>query len=542
MTSVVYNDKLYNLKFPITCADVVKELGLIGNPSTIVGLRVNGIVQSLNEFIMSKNCTVSPMYFRSVEGQNMGRRTELFLMRYAIHQLYPDVSIQIKGDFGDANQFITSPQITESQLNSINELFVKLHQEELEIQELPQSYLSLHFVETHQSHSKSLLESLNNPTYSCITLNNFASLTLSQPCITTPKVLPTTSTFEIVDGLFTIYFPKFLHTDSYRLEQHPKITSSMLIDSSIDIGYLNNSISSQETKDILIESENHHIKQMSAVLSLIQSRPTQLVLVAGPSSSGKSTFSQKLALALKSFGYCPLVLGVDNYYVHKQYCPLDENGKRDWECIDSLRLSLLNDHLTSLMNGKEVTVPVFDFATSTPVQNAGKKVKLEKNGIIIMEGIHCLNEKLTTKVDSSKKIKIFIAPLTNGVCLTDDTMLNNNILRIQRRLVRDSLFRSYSANKTLKSWDDVAGAEKTWIYPFIKDADFVFSTFLIFEVNALITYSLNLLRTVKQDSAVYGFAQSYFRLLSHYLPIDSTEFAKDSIIREFIGGGVFDCH
>ena len=194
------------------------------------------------------------------------------------------------------------------------------------------------------------------------------------------------------------------------------------------------------------------------------------------------------------------------------------------------------------MEGKEVIVPHFDFATSTPIPEKGKAHQLEENGVIIMEGIHCLNERLTEKIPADKKVKIFIAPVSHQLNLTDDVILDNNMLRIQRRMVRDKTFRGYTPAKTLGCWDDVCGAEKIWIYPYIKDADFVFSSFLTTEVNTLSMFSRNAMKGISNKEKCYGFAQAYQRLLSYYLPLDSFDYVGDSIIREFIGNGIFDCH
>ncbi|EAL45974.1 phosphoribulokinase /uridine kinase family protein [Entamoeba histolytica HM-1:IMSS-B] len=543
MTSVVYNEKLYNLSFPVTCDQVVKEIGIQGTPAVIVGLKVNGIVQSLNSYIPTKRCTISPCYIRCVEGQNMARRSEILIARYALHKLYPDVEMTVIADYSDCTEFCVSPKLNEEQLKELNKEFNELHTQSISNGQLPHSYLNLHFVETHQPHSKSLIESLNEPTYPCAIINNFATLSLDQPYISEPSILPEYSQLKLEsNGSLLVCFPSLIHTDSYKFNDAPIITCPHELNKEMDVGYVNKQIAQKTINELMIESENYHVQQLSKLIEVIKSRPTQLVLIAGPSSSGKTTFAHKLGLGLQGVGYNPLVLSVDNYYVHKDYCPLGPDGKRDWECIEALRLGLLNDHLCGLMQGKEIVVPQFDFATSTPLPNKGTKVKLEKNGIIIMEGIHCLNERLTEKIPHDKKVKVFIAPLSNKLCLNDDVILNNNFLRIQRRMVRDNIFRSYSASKTLGVWDAVASSEKIWIYPYIKDADFVYSTFLTTEVNGLITFSLNLLRMVSSDDKNYGFAQSYKRLLQYYLPMDSVDFAGNSILREFIGNGDFDCH
>ncbi|ELP88870.1 uridine cytidine kinase I, putative [Entamoeba invadens IP1] len=540
--SVVYNEKLYTMKYPITCDEVIKELKIQGQPAVIVGLKVNGIVQSINSYVTTSRCTVSPCYLRCVEGQNMCRRSELLLTRYAIHRLSPDVEMTIVGEYGDCTKFQMKP-IPKIDTAALNEEFKHLHTKQIYSVSLPHNFLRLCFVETHQPHSNSLIESLNSPAYDCAMIDDFPVLSLSQPYLSNPDMLQEISTLDVENtadsSYLTVHFPPLIHTDSFFYEDSPVVTCPYPLDPGLDVGAVNKSVVQKQHKERMMEAENHHIQQLSKLIEIVQTKKTKLVLIAGPSSSGKTNFSHKVALGLQGVGYSPLVLSINNYYVHKNYCPLDANGKRDWECIDSLRLGLLNDHLTALLKGKEVVVPQFDFITSTPISTKGKTVKLAPNGIIVMEGIHCLNERLTEKVPHEKKVKVFIAPLSNGICLTDDVMLDNNFLRIQRRMTRDSLERGYTAKKTLDMWDQVAGSEKTWVYPFIKDADFVFTTFLTYEVNVLTTFSLNLLRTIGNDDVSYGFAQSYLRLLSYYVTLDSADVSKNSVMRDFIGDGVF---
>ena len=547
MTSVVYIDKLYNLKYPITCQEVIQELGMQGQPNVILGLKVNGVVQSLNSVIRTTKCTVSPVYQRSNEGKSMARKSELLLLRYALHKLYPDVSMEVVNEFGDCTECELVSKITEEQLNSLREMFKNVHSLEIKEEYLPFDILNLHFVESHQRHSKSLIESLHEPVFNCAVVDNFAVLSLDQPYLSLPSLLPEISSIECAENNennvhILLKYPQNIHTDTYIYEQRPKITVPMNVNKELDVGKVNKAVSDQKTDELMTDCESHHLRQMTALLKMIKEKNCKLILIAGPSSSGKTTFAHKVALGLKGEGLKPLVLSVDNYYVHHKYCPLTPEGKRDWEQIDALRLSLLNDHLIALMEGKEVIVPHFDFATSTPIPEKGKPHQLEENGVIIMEGIHCLNERLTEKIPADKKVKIFIAPVSHQLNLTDDVILDNNMLRIQRRMVRDKTFRGYTPARTLACWDDVSGAEKIWIYPYIKDADFVFSSFLTTEVNTLSMFSRNAMRLLSNEEKCYGFAQAYQRLLSYYLPLDSHDYVGDSIIREFIGNGIFDCH
>ena len=262
----------------------------------------------------------------------------------------------------------------------------------------------------------------------------------------------------------------------------------------------------------------------------------RLIAIAGPSSSGKTTFSKRLEIELLSRNIHPLRISLDNYYLDEKDAIRDEEGKVDWEHIESLNISLLKENITDFLNGKEVCLPYFDFQNRE--KGFMKPVKLEKDSVIIIEGIHALNSILTDSIPKENIFKIYIVPLIqrnidnhNPISITD--------IRLVRRIVRDKNFRNTTAYKTLSSWKSVRNGERRWIYPNMEQADFIFNSELGYELLVLKKYGMESLHEVGYDSDQFINANRILKFLKVYRSIDDNLVPNNSILREFIGGSVF---
>lgn len=303
-------------------------------------------------------------------------------------------------------------------------------------------------------------------------------------------------------------------------------------------GSLNDKIKNNDISYIVGVSEALHEKKVASIADMIhENKSVKVVLIAGPSSSGKTTFSKRLAIQLGVNGYSTLPISLDDYFLDRQYTPKDENGNYDFESINSLDLKLFNRDLSILMEEKEVQLPTFDFKTGTKKWN-GKKVSLPENGLIVIEGIHGLNEKLTSSIPKENKFKIYISALTQ-LNLDNHTRISTTDVRIIRRIVRDHLFRGYSAEDTLKMWPSVKRGEEKNIFVFQENADVMFNSTLVYELCVLKKYALKELRKIKKSSSVYCEAVRLINFLKFFKNLDGKYVPENSILREFIGGSCF---
>jgi uridine kinase len=261
------------------------------------------------------------------------------------------------------------------------------------------------------------------------------------------------------------------------------------------------------------------------------------VLIAGPSSSGKTTFTKRLAIQLTVHGLEPILISVDDYFVNRDLTPRDEEGKLDFESIHALDIDLINDHLLGLFDGKEVEIPDFDFKSGSR-RERGKPLKLPPRGILLMEGIHCLNDQLTPRIPAEKKHKIYISALTQ-LNLDDHNRISTTDNRLIRRMVRDYQFRGHSALDTLSMWPSVRRGERRNIFPFQDTADSAFNSALDYELGILKKHAEPLLMQVKPMHEVYNEAVRLLSFLSNFTNIPDKLVPSYSILREFIGDSGF---
>lgn len=262
----------------------------------------------------------------------------------------------------------------------------------------------------------------------------------------------------------------------------------------------------------------------------------KLLAIAGPSSSGKTTFTNRLRIELMSRGITPLMISIDDYYLGIDKAPKDEDGKPDLEHIDALDRELFNDDMCKLIEGEEVTLPHFDFETSS--RKVGRTVKLEPHQPIMIEGIHALNDELTPSIPNHQKFKIYIAPQAQ-LHIDDHNPISISDIRLIRRMVRDHNFRNYGCEKTLAIWSSVRRGEFRWIYPHQKNADYVFNSELTYELCVMKKYALPLLQEIKPDSPYYIQANRLIKFLKYFKDIKDRWIPCNSILREFIGDSIF---
>ncbi|CAG9714399.1 MULTISPECIES: nucleoside kinase [Clostridium] len=305
-----------------------------------------------------------------------------------------------------------------------------------------------------------------------------------------------------------------------------------------EVGELNRKIDAGELQDIIMVSEALHEKKIANIADRIyDKKDIKIILIAGPSSSGKTTFANRLSIQLRVNGMIPIPLSLDNYFVNRIDTPKDESGEYDYENIDALDLKLLNYDLEQLMSGNEVELPIYNFKTGEKEWN-GYKEQLPENGVLILEGIHGLNPKLIWDNLNKNVFKIYISALTQ-LNIDDHNRISTTDSRIVRRIVRDSLSRGYGAEETLKMWPAIKRGEKKNIFVYQEEADVIFNSTLVYELGVLKPFALEELSKVPKESPVYSEALRLITFLSFFKEINTNDVPKNSLLREFIGGSCF---
>lgn len=305
------------------------------------------------------------------------------------------------------------------------------------------------------------------------------------------------------------------------------------------VSYINEMIESHHAAELVAMGEAYHDKQLKRIAWAICRRPNvRVVLICGPSSSGKTSTSYKLCLELLAQGKQPVALSLDNWYLNSDLIPLDEHGKRDDESIYALDIKQLEEDLKALIAGKEIALPTFNFAAEKR-EYLGDTLRLEPDSILVIEGIHALNPMLTEHIDASCKYKIYAAPMS-PVSLDGHKWIPTHVHRLLRRMSRDLRTRGKSPQQTIANWPSVRAGEKRWIEPFKKEADALFDTSMMYELPAIRYAVETALQTVPAVSDEYETAARLLFYLSFFEGLESSYVPRTSILREFIGGSQFN--
>ena len=306
-----------------------------------------------------------------------------------------------------------------------------------------------------------------------------------------------------------------------------------------NVAELNRTIVEGRFGDLIRINEALHEKKVAEIADMIHQRmdKVRVVLIAGPSSSGKTSFANRLCIQLQVLGVKPHKLSLDDYFIEREKTPVDENGKKNFEHITALDLSLLNDHLKRMIAGEEVELPYYNFMTGKREYN-GNKVHLQDGEVLVLEGIHGLNDRLTSEIPPEQKFKIFISAITQ-LNVDDHNRISTSDSRLIRRIVRDNQFRGRDAVETIRTWNDVTNGEEQNIFPFQEHADAVFNSATIYELSILKQYVEPQLFRIGSDLPEYITAKRLIKFMGYFLAAPGTEIPNNSLIKEFIGGSCF---
>ncbi|AAM24972.1 uridine kinase [Caldanaerobacter subterraneus subsp. tengcongensis MB4] len=544
---IIVKDREYEYPENTRLEDIARDFEHLYN-GIIVAAKVNNELRDLNCTI-SEDSVVEFVDTTVEEGTRIYRRSLTFVFIKAVKELLPGATVTIehslgKGLYCEIHGYSINNKIVASIKDKMKEIIDK--NLKIERKMLPREEAIRLFEKEGLMEKVRLFKDTDKekvPVYYCDgTVDFFYS-----PCV------PSTGYLKVFDIRF--YFPGviLIAPDIYNPRSLPVFVDVPKLASIfkeaeewahiLDINYvasLNDLIKRGGARDLILVSEAFHEKKISKIADYIASnKMIKVVLIAGPSSSGKTSFIHRLSVQLRVNGLKPFAISLDNYFVPRELTPRDEFGNYDFESIDALDLPLFNEHLIKLIQGEEVEIPIFNFKTGER-EPVGRKVKLEKNQIILMEGIHGLNEKLTIQIPKDNKYKIYVSAITQ-LNLDEHNRIPTSQTRLIRRIVRDSQFRSTDAAETINMWPRVRKGEERWIFPYQEQADVMFNSFLPYELPVLKKYAEPLLKKVSKDDPAYSIAKEMLEFLSYFYPIeDELAIPPNSIIREFIGGSCLD--
>ena len=543
---VIYKNIEVNIEENSKVIDAFKEK-IEEENSNIIACKVNNEVKNLN-YELKENDEIELLDTTDRDGGRIYTRGLLFIMSMAFKELYPQIKLNVNYQLKSSMLCeIEKMEPTEEMLQNVKNKMQEIIDSNLKIEkvEMPRAEAIEFLNKENTTVGKVQLENKEKDTMSLYFCNDYYNYFYGVMPISTGYI----KLFDIMkysDGFLIRYPSKNNPNKLQPYEETKKLLQTL--DEYDDIykvlgvytlDKINEVIRQGKGKELILLSEALHEKKISQIADLVAAnRKKRIILIAGPSSSGKTTFAKRLGIQLRLNGIKPKTISVDNYFVERDRTPIDETGKYDFEALQAVDLELLNSDLVKLLNGEEIQLPTFDFKEGRK-KYLGNTMKLEDDEVLVMEGIHCLNDNLTPSIPKEQKFKIYISALTvlnidyyNRISTTDT--------RIIRRTVRDSQFRGYDAKKTLSAWNSITRGEEKNIYPYQEDADVMFNTSLIYELNALRNYALPLFQKIGKDEEEYAEAKRLCEFLKYFEPINIEDIPKNSLLREFLGGGIFD--
>jgi uridine kinase len=531
-----------------TAGEILADREFADSPSPVVAILANNALSSLS-YPIEINCRVEPVLLASREGAGIYRRSLCFLAAIAARQVFPGRRLILGHSLGHGYlyYFDGQPEVTAEQLRALQARMRELASRRLPIRRQVIAYEEAlsYFQQANQPDTVLLLKNRNAPKVPVYFCGDFMDLAHA-PLVPDTGLL---SVFELASyppGFLLRYPPWDRPQGIGAFEENPGLAAiyreykdwGKILGVSC-VGHLNDLIAGQRVQEFIQVAEALHDKKIAMIADRLNERRDrlQVVLVAGPSSSGKTTFSKKLAVQLRVLGRNPVLLAQDDYFVPRELTPRDEEGNYDFESLAAIDVPLLNRQLQALEAGEEVEIPRFDFHTGQR-RPEGVRLRLPGRGVVILEGIHCLNDELTPGIPPQGKYKVYVSALTQ-LNLDDHNRISTTDNRLLRRIVRDHQFRGRAADGTLAMWQSVRNGEDRNIFPFQNSADSAFNSALDYELAVLKVYAEPLLKTVKTDHPKFHEALRLLSFLGNFASIPPGWVPEYSILREFIGESAF---
>lgn len=541
---VTYLGKSYMYPKDITLEDISKDFQ-DNYSETIIMAEVNGRPYELN-YKVTDDVTVDFFDLTSPTGNRVYESGLIFVLEKACLNML-NSEIEVKYSIDKGIYIKTHKKITKEDLDKVSREMKEIVKRNLPIQKnLVNRLEAIEYYKSTKSYDKvNVLKYSVNTNVNLYRLMDIYNYFFSYLPVSTGALKEFKLTY-IDQNSFVLRYPNIYYLNKIPVyKHHDKLfnefkkydewSEKLGIE---NVSSLNNKVTKGNVDDIVLLSENIQNNSLFKIAETIyNNKKLKLILLAGPSSSGKTTTSKKLELFLKGFGLNPIAISIDNYFVDRDKTPRLLDGSYDFESLNSINVELFNKNLKDLLDGKEVTLPVYNFITGKS-ELSDESIKLGEKEILIVEGLHALNEELTYSIDRKNKYKIYLCPLT-VLSLDNHNRIRTTDNRLLRRIVRDNRTRGYSASDTLSTWSKVREGEEKYVFPFQDEADVIFNTSLIYELGVLKTYAEPLLYSVEESDPMYKEAVRLLNLLKNILPISNDYIPVDSIVREFIGGGYF---
>lgn len=543
----VGNNEVFEVEKGKSIYSVLKEKGFLDKEKIIALVSLNGKISELSKTV-EEDGNISLIDISHQISMKAYVRSLQFLLIKATYDLFPEAKVTIehslsKGIFGEIHR---EKKLTEDDLKKIKRRMKELIDKDMPFKKVKVTReAAIKIFDAYGMDDKvTLLKYVDREKFTLYELDGrydyfFGTLVYSTGMLRTFDLMYYEPGFSLriprIDNHLQVakfVEQKKLSNVFYEAEQWGNIMDIA------DVGSLNKKVENKDIINIIRVNEALHEKKIAQIADMITERKdVKIVLIAGPTSSGKTTFSKRLGIQLRVNGYLPIAISLDDYFVDRDKTPKHENGEYDFEAIEALDLELFNNNLTDLMDGKAVILPRFDFKSGGRTWRKNPTT-IPSNGILIVEGIHGLNERLTAKISKKNKFKVYISALTQ-LNLDNHNRISTTDIRMIRRIVRDSLSRGYGAKDTIKMWPSVKLGEEKNIFVYQEEADAMFNSSLIYELCVLKKFALKELEKIKETDDEFYEANRLVRFVSTFNDVEVDQIPDTSILREFVGGSFF---
>ncbi len=542
--TINYNGKQHEVEHGTLPLDIIEQnYEMTTNP--VVGCCIEGSFISLAH-PLEYSGTLEPVYLETDLGRRMYRRSICFLFSMVAESLFPKETLRIGHSLGDGFFFTFDTKPTEpleDVAQALDQELRKIVQEGLPITYgvFPYQEVVKYLTKKNLTQALQVLTFRNDATLPIYHCNDYVDISY-EPLVASTALLSCFSVRAYKEGLLLRYPRSNAPHSIAKFSENPLLYSVYAeskqwgrITGISSVGNVNQMITDKKEAQLIGMAELRQQRKINTIADEIYAKrdTVRIVFVAGPSSSGKTTFVHKVALALQVLGVQPHIISLDNYYLPKHEIPKNDAGKPDLEALEALDLPLFQDHMKDLLEGKSVTIPQYHFNIGD--RKEGTPITPSKDDIYLIEGIHGLNPKLSKLIPREQQLRIFISALTQ-INLDGHNRISTTDNRLIRRMVRDNEFRGASPLATMDMWDDVHHGEKNYIFPYQNEADIAFNSSLDYELSVLRFFAEPLIREIKPTSPHYPRAMRLLTFLANFYPISAERVPKNSILREFIGG------